>query len=554
MNWNELGIDISKLNRSGKTKCPKCSASRKKPNELCLSIDIEKGMYNCFHCGWSGIAELSRDEELKRAGSKKHSLPNPSSSPLSEETIEYFVSRGISKETLDRAGVTESISFMPQVNKEVKTINFNYFRNGELVNIKYRDFNKNFKMYKDAEVILYNLDSIKDTDEAVITEGEIDCLSFIETGVYNVVSVPTGANKNLDYLKNCRKYFENKKRIVICVDNDEKGELLKTELIRRFGKDKCRIIDLHGHKDANEVLMKLGIEYLGTWYDFPKGLPLDDVQYLDNVADLMMKQYEHGREIGTTTHLEILDDHFKWKKGQVTLFHGIGNFGKTTFVMFLCLLKSMHDGDKWGVFSPENYPANEFYDMLIHMYLGKNTGKDYSERCTIKEYEDAMKFIGKHFFYIYPENSSPAQENINNKFEELIMSEGITGGVIDPFNQLDNEIAKYGRDDLYISKFLTEEKRFAQKHDFYKVIVAHPKQLKKNESGGYDIPTYYDLCGGSMWSNKCDNIIAIHAPHWGTNRADPQRIISVQKVKTQDQVGIPGDVRVLFERKSFRFS
>jgi twinkle protein len=52
----------------------------------------------------------------------------------------------------------------------------------------------NFKLYKDAELIFYNLDSIKDKSQCFIVEGEIDALSLIEAGIDNVVSVPNGAN------------------------------------------------------------------------------------------------------------------------------------------------------------------------------------------------------------------------------------------------------------------------------------------------------------------------------------------------------------------------
>ena len=44
--------------------------------------------------------------------------------------------------------------------KEENTINFNYYIGNELVNIKYRDGAKNFKLYKGAEKVFYNIDNI----------------------------------------------------------------------------------------------------------------------------------------------------------------------------------------------------------------------------------------------------------------------------------------------------------------------------------------------------------------------------------------------------------
>ena len=95
---------------------------------------------------------------------------------------------------------------MPKANKETTAICFNYYRNGELINIKFRAAQKDFRLEKDAELIFYNLDAIKDESSVIIVEGEIDCLSMYEAGIYNVVSVPNGASVqgkvNLKYLDN----------------------------------------------------------------------------------------------------------------------------------------------------------------------------------------------------------------------------------------------------------------------------------------------------------------------------------------------------------------
>ena len=67
---------------------------------------------------------------------------------------------------------------------------------------KYRDGDKNFKLVKDAERIMYGLDDIMGCDEVIIVEGEMDKLSFYEAGFKNCVSVPNGAsNLKLEYLK-----------------------------------------------------------------------------------------------------------------------------------------------------------------------------------------------------------------------------------------------------------------------------------------------------------------------------------------------------------------
>ena len=139
----------------------------------------------------------------------------------------WFKSRGISKTTLNNLRISEGKEWMPQTGQSENTIRFNYFMGDQLINIKYRDGRKNFKLFKGAEKIFYNINSIVGYDFCVIVEGEMDVLAFHEAGVKNVISVPNGAtlnSNNLDYLDNCIDYFEDKTKIVLAVDADEAGQ------------------------------------------------------------------------------------------------------------------------------------------------------------------------------------------------------------------------------------------------------------------------------------------------------------------------------------------
>ena len=63
---------------------------------------------------------------------------------------------------------------MPKAKSEVEVINFNYFIDNELINIKSRAVaEKDFMLCKDAELIFYNLNGTKGKDKVIITEGEI---------------------------------------------------------------------------------------------------------------------------------------------------------------------------------------------------------------------------------------------------------------------------------------------------------------------------------------------------------------------------------------------
>ena len=157
--------------------------------------------------------------------------------------------------------VTEGPEYMPQTGKSENTIQFNYIVGDELVNVKYRDGRKNFKLYKGAEKVFYNINSTVGYDTCVITEGEMDVLALHEAGIKNAISVPNGAtlnSNNLDYLDNCIDYFEDKEKVILAVDNDEPGIALQQELIRRLGAEVCFLTTFEDCKDANDYLIKYG--------------------------------------------------------------------------------------------------------------------------------------------------------------------------------------------------------------------------------------------------------------------------------------------------------
>lgn len=284
-------------------------------------------------------------------------------------------------------------------------------------------------------------------------------------------------------------------------------------------------------------------------------LPLTDVIYLDSVRDSMLQSFKTGQSRGDTTHFKLIDEHFRWKRGELTLMHGIMNQGKSTMIMQLCLMKAVFSGFKYGFFSPEQDPPDDFYDDLIHAYIGQNTQMHFNNQMSEADYIRGMDFIKDHFFYVYPENESPTPEYINSRFTELIAKHKIDGCVIDPYNQLDNDIKKNGgREDLYLSAFLSQQKRFAQQHKIYMIIITHPKgNLSKKTTGDYDKPNIYDLSGGAMWSNKCDNVLCTYRPYYTSEKSRRDVQFTSQKIKKQKLCGIPGDVDMIFNPGTMRY-
>jgi len=576
---HDLGIKLTRRMGSEKTKCPQCSESRKNKGDKPLSVNITTGEFNCHNCGWKGNV---RAHERTREAKKYEKPPQDvlKSIEIKERTEEWFRKRGISRGTLEKFLIFNKDEFMPQTAQKENCICFPYIRDSQIVNIKYRDAKKNFKLVKDAELIFFNLSAIGDKKFCIITEGEIDCMSAFEAGYgrdqeegqpedpktnWAAVSVPNGAskgNQRMEYLDNCSDWFMGLHEIVIATDGDEAGKMLKDELIRRLGVERCKIISYpleevvptenglkRRCKDLNEVLQYLGKEAVISTIESAEFIPVDGIYYLEDIFESMLENFRKGLTLAPTTRFDEMDEYFRWKKGDINLCTGYGNHGKSFFMLQIMLTKSIYDGWKWAIFSPENYPANDFYDDIIEMYAGK-----WLDKMSEQEYVEACWFVDKHIFYVYPEDEHDIN-SINEKFRHLVLKKGIDGVMIDPFNQLDSNQKAFQREDQYLSDVLKDIKRFALLNNVSYNIVAHPK----NPSGisadkSLPVVDMYDIAGGAMWGNKVDQIISYYRPNFHLDKNDPNVQVYIQKVKRKRTGGKHGDFPLILNWKCKRYA
>lgn len=501
-----LKIDTRKINGSGKTICPKCSHTRKSSNknDPCLSVDINMGTYKCHNnCGFQGGVKIYEPKKVD------YVIPVPvAQKVLSDKMINWFFKeRAISSTTLGLAKVTESSEYMPQTRKPENTINFNYFRDGQLVNIKFRDARKNFKMVKDAELIFYGIDDIKGSDWCVIVEGEIDKLSFLEVGIKEVVSVPNGATKstnyNLDYLDNCIDQFDDKKKIILAMDTDEVGVAFRDEFARRLGFERCYKVNFDGCKDANEYLVKHGKKLALCIADENiKQFPISGIVDLDAIWDDVEDLFKNGLVQGETTgKIAELDKKFSVFLGQLMVLTGIPNHGKSPFALFIMACLSVRYGWRWALFTPEHTPLTIFIAKLCELLLGKKAKPVIGFIDAEKQL--AKSFISEHFYFIQPEDDDLCLDNILDKAKILVKSKGIKGFLLDPWNKLEHNIKNGDTEHNYISRELDKITKFSERSLVFSIVIVHPKKmLKQKNSNMFEIPTLYDISGSSNWYNK----------------------------------------------------
>ena len=490
--------------------CPLCSHNRKPANrkQQCASYDWERGLGTCHNC--DSTFQL-HTYQRKGGGDREYVKPDFSTKthkPVGSKVVEWFKQRGISEDTLKEMNVSEGPEFMPQTGKVENTIKFNYMIGDELINIKYRDGRKNFKLYKGAEKVFYNINSIVGYDTCVIVEGEMDALAYHEAGIHNVISVPNGAtlnHNNLDYLDNCIDYFEDKEKVILAVDQDDAGIALQNELIRRLGAEVCYLTNFVDCKDANDYLLKYGKEELATTIKECRPVPLENVTTFKDieheVTDFVQNGFKKGFQIG----LSNFDNIFSTYTGQFITVTGIPSSGKSDFVDQMCVGYNQNYGWKTAFASPENAPT------FLHAHkLMRKVWQDMPRKSDIgtAKWKQVAEHVNDNFFFIDMERYT--LETVLRKGAELVKRKGIKCLVIDPFNKIRDTECKSEDVNRYTMDYLTKIETFAKKFDVLVFIVAHPTKMYKTQDGKIEEPTMYNIKGGGEWYDASYHGILVH--------------------------------------------
>jgi len=504
--------------------CPMCSHERKSENKKkkCASYDWERGLGTCHNCNTTfQLHTFQRKGGSDKVYVRPESLDNVS---LTSKVTKWFGTRGISQRTLDDLNVSEGPEYMPQTNKEENTIKFNYMMGGNLINVKYRDGRKNFKLYKGAEKIFYNIDSIVGHNFCVIVEGEMDVLALHEVGIKNVISVPNGAtlnNNNLNYLDNCIDYFTDKDKIIIAVDQDEPGQALQQELIRRLGAEICYTCSFDDCKDANEYLLKYSKDELIKVINKAKPVPLENVTTFKDiegdVCDFVQNGFKPGYQIG----LRDFDNIFSTYTGQFITVTGIPSSGKSDFVDQMVIGYNQNYSWKIAFASPENAPTYlHAHKLMRKIWQGMPSKVDINS----DKWNRISEHINENFFFIDMERYT--LDAILKKGAELVKRKGIKCLIIDPFNKIRDVNAISIDVNAYTLEYLTKIEAFARKYDVLVIVIAHPTKMYKNAEGKIEEPNMYNIKGGGEWYDASYHGLLVHRDY--ENRTTKVKVLKVK--------------------------
>lgn len=446
------------------------------------------------------------------------------------------------------------------------TMIFPFIRGGVEIGAKYRGRGKRFWQKPNCRKAFFNGDILDDpslidgSNALVIVEGEIDALSFIAAGYPFVVSVPDGAppardkdgrlinvpegTQDID-IENDDKYafivnewdaLAKVKSIIIATDNDEPGQRLAKELVRRLDKVRCSFITYpEGCKDANEVLMRDGfpavldlvstakpypVSGVYTYDDLPPELPIETVSTGWNVLNTFLMPYRPAFMIVT----------------------GFPGNGKSTWTVQMAANLAYNQGWNVGIASFEMRIKPYVTDQIKNAFeWNKRRSHSFDAKLTPEQ------FMQRRFYFIAPD---PEDDDTTHDIDWLIdrlttavIRHGMKVAIIDPWNEIDHRRERDESMTEYTGRAIRKLKAFGRRYDVLVIVVAHPVKSAGDKNG--DKLGLYDISDSSHWANKAD--IGVVVSRVGDVMNGTDTAIFVKKIRYQPDAGKIGDIVLRFD-------
>jgi len=463
---------------STRVACPECSFDRKKKNskDMILSRKPDGAVvYFCHHCMASGSVQS------KKAHYNVTPMPAPKLMTLVKNQLQghhyaWLMARGISATTADKAGLFAAERFFGRLDAMHDSIGFPYFRGGQFVGAKYRAIpEKDFTQDAGGGQDFFNIDNIVAGHPIIIVEGEVDCLTLMEAGIVNALSVPTGAplkvadgkvspseDKRFGYVWAAREALEAAPYIVLATDQDVPGQALAEELARRIGKEKCRIAKFSG-KDLNDVFNDpTQTTSLQEIVDGAQPYPISGLSDASTYADRLNDLYSKGTGSGFSTGYQSIDTIYTVAPGQLTVVTGYPSSGKSNFIDQVMVNLAKKSDWKFAVCSFENQPEIHI-SRLMEIYTEKRFF-DGKARMSKEEADEALKWVNDHFLFIDSQGEEPnTLDSILDRARIAVKRMGIRGLVIDPYNYIELPRGD-GTETSAISDMLTRVQKFCKSH------------------------------------------------------------------------------------------
>lgn len=474
------------------------------------------------------------------------------SDSLSLDALVYLQERGISQAVAENLGVVSAGRWFKKAGSECPALGFVYSHNGGAYAAKWRTIGdlKDF-ISEGSAVTLYLADKLTDKSKVIITEGEMDALSYWEAGI-EAVSIPSGAiaastaddAARLRWIAAHDDLLANAKEIYLAVDMDDPGQTTAQELARRLGKMKCFKVEFpSGCKDANDVLVKLGADALKATITKAQPWPIEGIAQPVDFYSKVMDLYKNGLPPGKSTGWASVDDVYTLNPGNLVVVTGIPGHGKSTFIDAM-LVNAMQQHN-WSVaYASFENPPEIHVSKLIALKHNKPFGYGPSPRLTNAELDEGMAWVNEHVTFLTHDGIMPTVESLIERFETAVRRNGVKACIVDPFNFIKLGGKDGAVDTEAINEMLSKFKMFAQRSEVVFFLVAHPS--KPMNVGKEWVPTGYSISGSAHFYNRADFGLTMH-------RGDNGSTLHCWKSRFSHQ-GRVGKVELVYDRPTGGFA